>query len=184
MNFKKAKRVYNGIIFEVYQWKQKMFDGSFQTYEWLKRPSTVEVIGVTGQGKIMVLEQRQPHTKLFFSMPGGKVNKGEGLKRAALRELREETGYVSKQVKLWKAFEEYTTMDWTISMFIAKDCRQAGPLALDPGEKIKVRHLVFNEFLRLAEKDNFWCSRYFSKHLFKCLMHPKIKKEFYHQLFG
>ncbi|HLC64026.1 MAG TPA: NUDIX hydrolase [Patescibacteria group bacterium] len=184
MNFKKAKRVYKGIIFEVYQWSQKMFDGSRQTYEWLKRPPTVEIIGVTKNKKIMVLEQRQPHTKIFFSMPGGKVDKSENLKQAALRELREETGYAAKKLKLWKSFEEYTTMDWTINMFIARDCRKAGALAPDPGEKIKVRYFSFEQFLKLVEKDNFWCSRYFSKHLYKCLMHPKAKKEFYQELFG
>ncbi len=32
-----AKRVFKGIIFDVYQWQQKMFDGSKETFEMLKR---------------------------------------------------------------------------------------------------------------------------------------------------
>jgi len=35
-----AQRVFKGIIFDVYQWKQKMFDGSQGIFEMLKRPDT------------------------------------------------------------------------------------------------------------------------------------------------
>ncbi len=180
---KNAKKKYKGVIFEIFQWQQKMFDGSFSTYEWLNRPDTVEVIGITKNKKIMVLQQRQPHTKIFYSMPGGKVDKGETLRNAALRELREETGFSSKKIKKWKSYEEYTTMEWRIHMFIAKDCEKVGDLILDPGEKIKVKYYTFDQFIKLADKDNFWCSRYFSKHLFKCRLYKKIRNEFYKELF-
>ena len=49
---KNAKKKYKGVIFEIFQWQQKMFDGSFSTYEWLNRPDTVEVIGITKNKKI------------------------------------------------------------------------------------------------------------------------------------
>lgn len=41
-----ARRVFKGIIFDVYQWEQKMFDGNFKTFEMLKRPNTVEIIAI------------------------------------------------------------------------------------------------------------------------------------------
>ena len=33
-----AKKVFQGIIFDVYQWEQKLFDGTVATFEKLKRP--------------------------------------------------------------------------------------------------------------------------------------------------
>ena len=56
---KNAKKVFGGVIFEVWQWKQKMFDGSYAVFEKLKRPDTVNVVPVIGN-KIMILIQRQP----------------------------------------------------------------------------------------------------------------------------
>lgn len=38
-----AQHVFEGMIFDVYQWPQKLFDGSEHTFEMLKRPDTVVV---------------------------------------------------------------------------------------------------------------------------------------------
>lgn len=55
-----AKRVFKGIIFDVYQWEQEMFDGGKETFEKLKRPNTVVVFPVFPDGRIMLTEQEQP----------------------------------------------------------------------------------------------------------------------------
>jgi ADP-ribose pyrophosphatase len=181
---KKAKRVFKGVIFEVYQWRQKMFDGSYATFEMIKRPPTVEVIGITADKKILILEQRQPNTPVFYSFPGGRVDEGETIRQGALRELREETGHTSQNLKKWKTFNEYTTMDWQINMFIARDCHKVGELMLDPGEKIKVKKITFDQLLKLAEDDYFWCSRYFTKFLFKAKFNQSFKNKLRGELFG
>tara|TARA_Y100000031_G_C8045433_1_gene303670 strand:- start:344 stop:646 length:303 start_codon:yes stop_codon:yes gene_type:complete len=72
-----AKRVFKGVIFDVYQWEQEMFDGSFDTFERLKRPDTAQVIPVVGD-KILVQVQKQPNMiKSCFSLPGGRCEEGE-----------------------------------------------------------------------------------------------------------
>ena len=49
-----AKRVFKGMIFDVYQWEQEMYDGSTHTFEKIIRPDTVLVIPVTEDGKIII----------------------------------------------------------------------------------------------------------------------------------
>lgn len=81
-----AKRVFKGIIFDVYQWEQELFDGSKQTFEMLKRPDTVEVIAVK-DGSILMSRQSQPNKHDFFSLFGGRVEPDEEPLAAAQREL-------------------------------------------------------------------------------------------------
>jgi tRNA(adenine34) deaminase len=49
------------------------------------------------EGKLLVVRLRDPGTgKIFRMPPGGKIEKGERPEHAALRELREETGYEAR----------------------------------------------------------------------------------------
>ena len=96
-------------MFDVYQWKQKMFDGSFQTFEMLKRPDTVVIIPVTSENKILMQTQTQPHKGKLFTFPGGRAEKNKDFDLEALRELKEETGYVPQKIKLWKSIQPART---------------------------------------------------------------------------
>ena len=66
-----AQRVFKGVIFDVYQWQQEMFDGTTETFEMLKRPDTVEVIAIKDD-KLVVVHEQQPGTKVclkvFYSL--------------------------------------------------------------------------------------------------------------------
>ncbi|MFH1187732.1 MAG: NUDIX domain-containing protein, partial [bacterium] len=110
---KSAKLKFKGIIFDVYQWEQKMFDGTYETFEMLKRPDTVEIIPVAGD-KILINEQQQPNTPVFLSLFGGRVDEGEEPLRAAKRELLEEAGYASDDWEIIRACEPYSKMEWTV----------------------------------------------------------------------
>ncbi len=55
---KHAKKVFNGIIFEVWQWKQKLFDGSLTTFEMLKRQDTVKAVCITPENKILIIKNK------------------------------------------------------------------------------------------------------------------------------
>src|SRR5262249_7028087 len=90
-----AKCVFKGILFDVYQWEQKMFDGTTATFEKLKRHDTVLVIPVTTGKKIIMLEQEQPARPPFISFPGGRLEESENPLQAVHRELMEETGYAA-----------------------------------------------------------------------------------------
>ena len=66
-----AQRVFKGVIYDVYQWPQTMFDGSTKTFEMLKRADTVEIIAVHDD-KHVDLNEEQPHLPLHYTLPAGR----------------------------------------------------------------------------------------------------------------
>ncbi|MDD5489141.1 MAG: NUDIX domain-containing protein [Candidatus Moranbacteria bacterium] len=180
---KNAKRVFKGVIFDVWHWKQKMFDGRSAIFEKLVRADTVNVIGTVGE-KIILLRQKQPDWKKHKNtLAGGRVDEGESPLEAAKRELLEETGYVSKKWKLWKKINPYGKIVWTVHNFVARDCVKKQNPHPDTGEKIKMRMATFGEFLSLGEDKNFYEGE-LKNTLVRARYDRKFRKEFKKMLFG
>lgn len=152
---KHAKRVFHGIMFDVYQWKQKLFDGTFATFESIKREDTVNIIPVTIDGKIIATHQKQPRQEEFIGLPGGRMDTDVYPLSCAKRELLEETGFEAQEFVLWDAIQPFTMMDWTIYTFVAKGCVKNTEINPDPGEKISVQFLSFEEFVDLMTHTSF-----------------------------
>lgn len=147
--------VFKGKIFEVWQWEQKLYDGTMATFERLRRPNTVNVIATVGD-QILLCEQRQPdRAELFLSMPGGRCDDNEESLLAAKRELLEETGYVSADWQLLQQQSPVTKIDWTIFTYIARNCHQQQAQHLDAGEQIATRLISFDAFLALSDDAAF-----------------------------
>ena len=171
-----AKKVFEGVIFDVYQWEQELFDGSVTTFEKLRRADTVDVIPITEEGKIVIVEQLQSGwRKPRFTLAGGRMQEGETAEDAAKRELLEETGLIPKEMILWTAVQPTTKIDWAVHVFIAKGCTSIGKLNPDPGEKISIKEIDFNEFIQLATRPGFYDSE-ITLQLLKAMLEPKEMK--------
>lgn len=145
-----AEKVFAGQIFDVYQWQQPMFDGSSATFEMLRRPDTVTVIGVADD-KLLVIDDEQPHTGSRVSFPGGRVDESDdGTLAAAQREMLEETGYEFDDWRLVKVWQPHTKLEWFIYLYIASGGRKVAEPHLDAGERISLRTLSFDEVKQLA----------------------------------
>lgn len=158
---KNAERVFKGMIFDVYQWKQELYDGTFTTFEMLKRPDTVKVIPVK-DGKLLVQEQEQPTLGFFYDFPGGRHDvEAETELQAAQRELLEETGMRFKTWKLIAVVQPQVKIDWLVYTFVATNFIDQTAQTLDAGEKIKnelkdfaeVKELIKNPDSRHLAKD-------------------------------
>lgn len=150
-----AKKVFSGIIFDVYQWEQVQFDGTIKTFEKISRLDTVGVIAVTIDKKIILTRQEQPGMKPFIGTSGGIIDRGEDPLTAAQRELMEETGYESTKWELFDASQPTTKIDWSIFNFLAKDSRKRQEPRLDSGEKVTVEQLSFDEFIEAVKNPDF-----------------------------
>lgn len=150
-----AKIVFSGILFDVYQWDQVQYDGTTKTFEKVKRHDTVGVLAVTKEKKILLLQQEQPGTIPFLGMPGGIIDLQEDVFEAAKRELLEETGYMSDNWTLFEAVQPVSKIDWAIYTFVARDCQKIAEMHLDSGEKIQLKEVDWEEFLRILLDDSF-----------------------------
>ncbi len=144
-----AKKVFGGMIFDIYQWEQPMYDGTTHTFERLKRPDTVIIIPVTEDGKIIICDQEQPAREPFLSMIGGQIDEGEDPLAAGKRELLEETGYASGDWVLYDRIQPFTKMEWEIFTYVARGCKKVAEQNLDGGEKIELKFVDFDEFIEL-----------------------------------
>ena len=128
-----------------------MFDGTKETFEMLKRPDTVKIITIKNE-KIVILEQRQPHTDFFYDIPGGIHDaEGENELRAAQRELKEETGIICAKWKLLKVVQTHSKIDSFVYNFLAYDVIKEVPQELDGGEVIKVHLMSLDEIKALKD---------------------------------
>lgn len=145
-----AKLVFTGVLFDVYQWEQKLYDGTTATFEKLRRPDTVVVFPVLPDGQILLTEQEQPGKEPFIGACGGRVDEGEDVLAAAKRELLEESGYEAAEFFLWDARHPTSKIDWVVYTFIARGLKKVGELDLDGGEKIELKPVSFGELVALA----------------------------------
>ena len=149
-----AKRVFEGVIFDVYQWEQELFDGSKETFEMLKRPNTLQVIATQGD-KILLADENQPVRGKFVSLFGGRQDEGEEPLAGCKRELLEEAGLESDDWELYKVFDVTFKIEWDSYIFIARDCKKVAEQKLEPAEDIKILSVSFEEFLDIVEYEKF-----------------------------
>lgn len=150
----KAEKVFHGEIYDVYQWPQKLFDGSTATFEMVSRPDTVKVIAVKND-KIVIVKQRQPTLDWYYDFPSGRHDDTQETElEAAKRELREETGMRFKNWKLIDVGQPFIKIDWLVYTFLATDFIDQGAQDLDAGEEIEVMELSFGDVQKLAGQSN------------------------------
>jgi len=162
-----ATKVFQGVIYDVYQWPQTLFDGSEATFEMLKRPDTVSAICVVDD-KLLVLKEEQPHSGERLSFPGGRVDSTDKSPLAAIkRELHEETGYSFKKWRLVNVKQMHTKIEWFIHLFLAWDVDSKSNPHIDGGEKIEVTFMSFDEVKKLSQESNRYIDE--SQDVFKLL---------------
>ncbi len=152
-----AKKVFEGVIFDIYQWQQQLFDGSTAIFEAARRKHAVSIIPVIDD-KIVIIHEEQPTRPANVGFPGGHLEPGEEPLQAAIRELKEETGLVFRNLKLVMVEDIGShKIDWNCYRFIATDLVSHGEPENDPGERITIEQVSFKIAKDLAKDNPYMC---------------------------
>jgi len=94
-------------------------------------------------------EQDQPaKSHSFLGLPGGSFDTpDEDPLVCAERELLEETGYMSADWALWHVFDGTGNVATNTYFYIARNVKKIQEISPDPGEKIRVFDVSFDELL-------------------------------------
>ena len=150
-----ARRVFTGILFDVYQWEQELFDGSTTTFEAIERLPAVQIFATTEDNRIILLREEQPFVGSFVAVPGGRVERDQTPEQAARNELLEEVGVEPADLVLWQERSFTSAIRWKSYEFVARRCTQVQKPQQEPGERIEPFHVSFEELLRVAETPAF-----------------------------
>lgn len=113
-------------------------------YYVMEFPEWVNIVPVTEDNKIVLVEQyRHANNEVCIEIPGGSTDpqgdKSEEPKKAAVRELIEETGYVPDDVRLIGVHSPNPAMQNNkMHTFIGFGCKKLHEQNLDPYEDIQV----------------------------------------------
>ena len=159
-----AACVFSGIIYDVYQWQQTLFDGSSTTFEMLRRPDTVVAVCIV-EDRILLVSDTQPHRGRRFTLPGGRVEPGESALAAIQREVQEETGYVFTTWHLVDVRQPAAKLEWFVNVYVGYGVAHVSIPHTDPGERIKVLQKTLDEMSHLAHTKDSTIAE--TRHLFE-----------------
>jgi ADP-ribose pyrophosphatase len=179
-----AELVFSWVRSRIYQWDQEMYDGSIARFERIRFVDGSFVIPILPDGRILLTRQEQPGRSEFISLPGGSFDSpDEDPSTCALRELREETWYVGT-LSLWMTYHGTNNVHTEVYYYIARDCAHVSEVEADPGEKISLFSVSFDEFLELSSDPGFHHHWNLLPILYEARLHPEKKEALRKILYG
>ncbi|MDN4607868.1 NUDIX hydrolase [Sporosarcina highlanderae] len=103
---------------------------------------------------ILVRQYRHPGQDFYLEVPAGKIEEGETYEEAIVREVREETGFISntKPILLGEFMVNPATQTNKVVTFLIKDAYHAYEQQLDETERVEVVHYPFERFEEMIQE--------------------------------
>lgn len=151
----KTEQIFNGKVINLQVDDVTLPDGKSSKRELVKHPGAVAVIAMTPDNKVVFVEQyRKPLEKTLIEIPAGKLEKGEKPEVSAKRELEEETGYTTDNLKFVTSFytspgfaDELIHLYYTDNLIPLKEAK-----ALDEDEFVELLELTVEEADKLVQE--------------------------------
>lgn len=148
-----STRVYDGKLVKVDKLTVQLPDDATALREVVQHPGAVAIVPLDAEQNVLLVEQfRTAAKKRLLEIPAGTLEPDEKPDLAAIRELREETGYTSAQIQPMGgiyAAPGYTTE--FIHLYYATDLSES-PLDQDADEFIELVRIPLADALEMIEK--------------------------------
>ncbi len=148
------EHVYQGYRINVVKRRLSTPDGKEVYWDIVKHWGAAAVIPVDEKGKIIMVKQYRATCDDFsLEIPAGAFDSpDEDPKLCATRELREETGYISDNVRfLYKFYSSIGIFDEMIHIYIARDLKESEQ-DLDEHEIVEVYKYSLDELIDMIFK--------------------------------
>ena len=135
-----SKTIFDGKVVHLCMDEVRLPNGKTATREYVKHVGAVCVVALTDDDQVILERQfRYPFHRELIEIPAGKLDsKSEDPMLAALRELREETGYIPDTIRhIGEFYGSPAILDENIRMFLATGLSREGQ-ELDDDEFLEV----------------------------------------------
>lgn len=134
--------------FRVVRYPVEDRDGRTRRYDLVEHPGAAVLLPILDDGRIVFLSQyRFSVDETLLELPAGTLDPGESAEVCAARELTEETGYTAGRIEPLVSFLSTPGIcNERMHAFTASDLK-AGATAHEPGERIEVRSMAWDEAL-------------------------------------
>lgn len=131
--------LFDGKIFQVEKQRVQLMDGSESMREIVHHHGGACVVPVDENGQVYLIRQyRKALESETLEIPAGKLEEDEEPYSCAVRELKEETGFVAERISsLGSIYPSPGYTDEEIFIYLATGLR-SGRQELDPGEFLRV----------------------------------------------
>lgn len=151
-----SEKVYSDRWFQARADKCEFPDGRIiEPYYVVELPNWANIFVVTSDEKIVLVRQyRYPVDQVTYELPGGVIDRGEDPKAAAIREMKEETGYHSDEVEFVCQLSPNPAINNnTAYFFLAKNAIPGEKKSFDAFEDIDICLFTKEEFLQLLREN-------------------------------
>jgi len=104
---------------------------------------------------LLIKRANTDHRGGEWEIPGGKVEKGEGLKAALAREMREETNLKLSEVKKYVGHSDYKAPKFIFRLFMFDAIADDSEVSLNPAEHTQFLWASLAEARKLLNHDDF-----------------------------
>ncbi|GAC1637499.1 MAG: NUDIX hydrolase [Herpetosiphon sp.] len=145
--------IFDARIFSLVRQHSKTEDGRKEAdFFLLQSKDWVNVVAITREQQVVLVEQFRHGTgHLSLETPGGILNKDETMVDAALRELREETGYSGRARVLGSADANSAFMTNRFAVVLVEEAVCSEATAFDEHEDLRVRLVPVAELPKLVQ---------------------------------